>query len=318
MTNVTKLTGSNFLMWSRQVHALLDGYDLAGYIVGSIAVPSATITSDDDITTNPAYTLWKRQDRLIYSSLLGAITPTIQPIMSTASTASEIWQTLTMTYAKPSRAHVKQIRQQIQNWKKGSKSINEYFQGLTTRFDELALLGKALDHEDQIEFVLDGLPEEYKTIADQIDGRETPPSLPEIHEKLLNQEAKLQTITTPVTPAPVTANFTNHRGSFNQNRGNHNNNNSRRGGYREPNLATTTIGLLTTAEQLTWLSWEVSNLQCLRTQYTGVLNFLVVAPPTTLKCLRRTIPPGSLEQTQHKPHFTIQTPGSWTVVRRTI
>ena len=136
MTNVTKLTGSNFLMWSRQVHALLDGYDLAGYIVGSIAVPSATITSDDDITTNPAYTLWKRQDRLIYSSLLDAITPTIQPILSTASSASEIWQTLTMTYAKPSRAHVKHIRQQIQNWKKGSKSINEYFQGLTTRFDE--------------------------------------------------------------------------------------------------------------------------------------------------------------------------------------
>lgn len=115
MTNVTKLTGSNFLMWSRQVHALLDGYDLGGYIKGSIVVPLATITTDDGITTNPAYTLWKRQDRLIYSALLGAITTTIQPILSTAS---EIWQTLTMTYAKPSRAHVKQIRQQIQNWKK--------------------------------------------------------------------------------------------------------------------------------------------------------------------------------------------------------
>ena len=77
MKNVTKLTGSNFLMWSRQVHALLDGYDLADYIEGFIVVPSATITSEDGITTNPTYTLWKRQDRLIYSSLLSAITPTI-------------------------------------------------------------------------------------------------------------------------------------------------------------------------------------------------------------------------------------------------
>ena len=232
MTNVTKLTGSNFLMWSRQVHALLDGYDLAGHIEESVVVPPATITTDDGIAPNPDYTLWKRQDRLIYSALLGAITTTIQPILSTASTASEIWQTLTMTYAKPSRAHMKQIRQQIQNWKKGSKPINEYFQGLTTRFDELALLGKALDHEDQIEFILDGLPEEYKTIADQIDGRENPPTLPEIHEKLLNQEAKLQSTTLPASPTPVTANFTNHRGAQNQNRGNYNNNNSRRGGYR--------------------------------------------------------------------------------------
>lgn len=111
-----------------------------------------------------------------------------------------------MTYSKPSRAHVKQIKQQIQSWKKGSKSINEYFQGLTTRFDELALLGKALDHEDQIEYILDGLQEEYKTMADQIDGRDTPPSLPEIHEKLLNQEAKLQTINTQTIAAPITAN----------------------------------------------------------------------------------------------------------------
>lgn len=227
MSNVTKLTSSNFLMWSRQVHALLDGYDLAGYIDGSVVVPSATLTTDEGVTPNPAFNIWKRQDRLVYSALLGAITTTIQPILSTAATASEIWTTLTMTYAKPSRAHVKQIRQQIQGWKKGTKSINEYFQGLTTRFDELALLGKALDHEDQIEYILDGLPEEYKTMADQIDGRDTPPSLPEIHEKLLNQEAKLQTLSTQPSSAPITANYTNSRGSSSNNRYP----NTRRGGY---------------------------------------------------------------------------------------
>ena len=228
MTNVAKLTGSNFLMWSRQVLAVLDCYDLAGYIEGSIVVPPQTTTTDDEITTNPSYTLWKRQDRLIFSALLGAITPAIQPILSTATTAAEIWTTLMTTYAKPSRAHVKQIRQQIQTWKKGEKSINDYFQGLTTRFDEIALLGKAMDHEDQIEAILAGLPAEYKTIADQIDGRETPPSLPEFHEKLLNQEAKLQAVSSAPTTAPITANYTNYRGSSSYNR----NQNSRRGGYR--------------------------------------------------------------------------------------
>lgn len=29
-SNVTKLTSTNYLMWSLQIHALLDGYDLAG------------------------------------------------------------------------------------------------------------------------------------------------------------------------------------------------------------------------------------------------------------------------------------------------
>lgn len=89
------------------MHAFLDGYDLAGYLDESTLVPDITITGDDGaIATNPAYTLWKRQDRLIYSALLGAITMTLQPILSTATTAAEIWTILKTTYAKPSRGHV--------------------------------------------------------------------------------------------------------------------------------------------------------------------------------------------------------------------
>lgn len=149
--------------------------------------------------------------------------------VSTAATAAEIWTTLSLTYAEPSIAHIKQLRQHLRTWTKGTKSINEYYQGFTTRFDQLALLGKPMDLEDQIEHILEGLPEDYKTVADQIEGREAPPSLTEIHEKLLNHEAKLQLVSPPPTSVPVTANFTNYRGNSSNN---HNRqNNSRRGGY---------------------------------------------------------------------------------------
>lgn len=70
----------------------------------------------------------------------------------------------------------------------GSKSVDEYFQGFTTGFDQLALLGKPIDHEDQIEFILEGLPDDCKEIVSQSEGRDTPPSLPEVHEKLINQD----------------------------------------------------------------------------------------------------------------------------------
>lgn len=110
MTNVTILTSSNFLMWSRQVHALLDGYDLAGYIDGSSVAPSSTVTLNGLVSSNPAYTLWKRQDKLIYSSLLRAIMVLIQPILSTTTTSFHTWETLSVTYAKPSRAHIQQLR----------------------------------------------------------------------------------------------------------------------------------------------------------------------------------------------------------------
>ena len=59
MTNVTKLTSTNFIMWSRQVYALFDGYDLAGYLDGSAVVPAPTITTEGDITPNPVFLLGK-------------------------------------------------------------------------------------------------------------------------------------------------------------------------------------------------------------------------------------------------------------------
>lgn len=131
ITNVTKLTSTNFIMWSHKVNALFDGYDLFGHLDGSMTIPPPTITTDGQITTNLAYQLWKRHDRLIYSALIGAISTPLQPLLSAVTMASEIWSTLQSTYAKPSRAHFKQLKQQLKYWKKESKTIDEY----VLRFD---------------------------------------------------------------------------------------------------------------------------------------------------------------------------------------
>lgn len=179
MSNVTKLTSTNYMMWSLQVHSLLDGYDLAGHLDGTSQLPSPTITNKGTVTTNPAHTLWRRQDKLIISGLIGAITAPIQPVVSTAKTAANIWNTLAATYAKHSRGHIQQLRLQIRQWSKGSKTIDEYVQGLTTWFDQLALLGKPMEQEDQIENLLGGLPEDYKQTVDQIEARDSPSSITE-------------------------------------------------------------------------------------------------------------------------------------------
>ncbi|XP_010430741.1 PREDICTED: uncharacterized protein LOC104714982 [Camelina sativa] len=183
MSNVTKLTSSNFLMWDRQVRALLAGYGLASYLDATVAPPDPTIQVNDVSKENPKYVLWQRQDQLLYSSLLGAISVDVQPILSKANTSAQIWQTLSSTYAKPSWGHIKQIREQIKQWKKGTRTVDAYVQGFTTRFDQLALLGKPYEHEEQVDYILGGLPEDYKPVIDQIDGCDTPPSLSELHEK---------------------------------------------------------------------------------------------------------------------------------------
>lgn len=155
MINVNKLTSTNYMTWNLQVHALLDGYDLAGYVDGSTPAPDETITVDDQTSVNPEFTKWRRQDRFIYNGLIGTLSPSIQLLVTNTKTSHEVWKSLSSTYATPSRGHIQQLRLQLKNFTNGDKSIDEYMRGLTSRFDRLASLGKPLDNEDKIEYVID-------------------------------------------------------------------------------------------------------------------------------------------------------------------
>ncbi|KAL1218839.1 Retrovirus-related Pol polyprotein from transposon RE2 [Cardamine amara subsp. amara] len=106
MTNITKLNTTNFLMWSKQIHALLDGYDLAGYLDKSKPAPSYTVTIGGLVQPIPEHAKWKRQDSLIYSAILGAISINIQLLLSRTVTSIDVWNTLGATYGKPSHENI--------------------------------------------------------------------------------------------------------------------------------------------------------------------------------------------------------------------
>ena len=84
-------------------------------------------------------------------------------------------------------------------------------QAIKTSVDELALLGKPVDDEDLIDQVLEGLSDEYKSVIDAINARDTSISFAELHEKLLNKEASLQTAQPSPLSLPSTENPTAFR-----------------------------------------------------------------------------------------------------------
>lgn len=148
---------------------------------------------------NPKYITWTRQDKLIFRALLGAISTPLETLVAAATTSLEAWKILGKTYGTPTRGHLKQLRDQLKKASKGTKSIDDYMQLMKSKADQLALLGKPTDHEDLIEFILDGLPEEYRAVKDLI-------SFEELHEKLLNREADIVCNSSVSEPFPVTAN----------------------------------------------------------------------------------------------------------------
>nr|CAN74186.1 hypothetical protein VITISV_027199 [Vitis vinifera] len=123
LSNITKLSSTNYLTWSIQIQSLLEGYDLHHFIDGAHTPPPPTVTVTGVASPNPAYTTWKHQNRLIFNALLGVISVSLQPLIARTTTSLDAWQTLANTYAKPSHGHIKQLKEQLKRCTKGSKSI---------------------------------------------------------------------------------------------------------------------------------------------------------------------------------------------------
>ncbi|KAG7599495.1 Reverse transcriptase RNA-dependent DNA polymerase [Arabidopsis suecica] len=218
MSNITKLTSMNYLTWRLQITALLEGHELHGFISETDQAPPPQVTSGTATIPNPKLKHWTRQDRLLYSAIIGTLSLQVQPMVSHAQTTREIWIKLAKTYGNPSRAHINQIRQQLKTISKGNQSVEEYMKNVVTKADKLALLGSPLPHEDLLDHITTGLDDDYRPIVELVNGRETPISIEELHEKLLNRENTLRTIAeTTSTAAPASANMAQHKYNNNNN-----------------------------------------------------------------------------------------------------
>ncbi|KAG7550847.1 LRAT-like domain [Arabidopsis thaliana x Arabidopsis arenosa] len=78
--------------------------------------------------------------------------------------------------------------------------------------------------------LMEGRSEDNKSILDQIEGRDLPPTITHVHEKLINHEAKLLSPTMH-SALPVTVNVATQRNNNNSNRHHNNNNNNNRNRY---------------------------------------------------------------------------------------
>ncbi|GMI87231.1 hypothetical protein HRI_002392400 [Hibiscus trionum] len=83
-------------------------------------------------------------------------------------------------------------------------------QAIKTKVDELAALGKPLDHKELIEKVLEGLGDTYQFVIDAVNSRETPITFDEFHEKLIHKELSMHNISPSLT-LPTSAHLANTR-----------------------------------------------------------------------------------------------------------
>lgn len=119
----TKLTQSNFPVWKTQVHSTLIGLGLLGYIDGNIIIPDK-ILKDSEL--NPALVIWNRKDKIILSAMVGSCHESIQPLVSTATSAKDMWNRLVTLYVNRSRSRVMSLKSRLMNNPCNGRPMAEY------------------------------------------------------------------------------------------------------------------------------------------------------------------------------------------------
>ncbi|XP_019199090.1 PREDICTED: uncharacterized protein LOC109192844 [Ipomoea nil] len=197
------LTSTNFPAWRRQVHSTLVGFNLHGYVDGSVQEPPK-FAGSAQTATNPDYLLWVRQDQIIVSALLGSSSDSIQPLVSSASTAYDAWQHLTTTYASASRGRILSLKAKLTQNPRGTRSITVFLNDMRSIADALALAQSPVSDEDLVVYILTQLGDEYNSIISTIRVRQKPICLAELADVLIGHEVDNRARQTVLATANVT------------------------------------------------------------------------------------------------------------------
>ncbi|XP_073358178.1 uncharacterized protein [Aegilops tauschii subsp. strangulata] len=154
-----------------------------------VPVPSAA--GGSVMVSNPAHRRWIAQDQAVLSAIQSSLTPSVAGMVVFATTSRDAWATLDSNFSSQSLARSSAIRNQLGEVKKNDLSVTAFFNKVKSLADTLSSIGKPLRDEEFTSFILNGLDEDYDSLVENINGRDTPMPPRDLYARLLNTEQRL-------------------------------------------------------------------------------------------------------------------------------
>uniref|UniRef100_A0A2N9I1W1 Integrase catalytic domain-containing protein n=1 Tax=Fagus sylvatica TaxID=28930 RepID=A0A2N9I1W1_FAGSY len=208
-----KLDGTNYLQWTSQFLPILRSYDLLSIVDGSELCPTKhTTIAEDKQVVNPAYVLWNKKDQLVLSWLIATLTSNVLSTVYGLNTSRQVWISLAARYASQSKSRITHLKRQLQTMRQDSRSCTDYLQLAKSWADQLAAVGKPVDEEDLISFIISGLNPSFNVFITtfNLTTRESPLPYADFESELLNHESLLANqISNTTTESPTFALYSN-------------------------------------------------------------------------------------------------------------
>jgi hypothetical protein len=190
-----KLEGPNYLAWVAQFQPILRVNDLQGLIEGTDICPPQFITNEDNTQTlNPAFVAWQKRDQLLLSWIICSLSPSLVSSMYGLNTSHQAWTALATRYASQSKSRISHLKRQLQNLQQGDKTCTEYLSMAKQWPDQLVAVGKPIDDDDLISFIVSGLNPLFHTFVTihSFAARDHEMSFTDFQSELLSHELLLQ------------------------------------------------------------------------------------------------------------------------------
>jgi glutathionylspermidine synthase len=192
-----KLNKTNYSLWKAQVLPILRGAQLQEYLDDTNVAPNKMIegktTGDKPEATqevNLEYIQWSAMEKQVLNFLLMSVTRDVMAQVSSCATPREVWTLLEQTYASRSKARVVNTRMALATTQKGNMSISEYIAKMKSFADEMASVGKPLEEEELVSYILAGLDFDYNSIVSTIEACMEPIFVGELYSQLMSFEAR--------------------------------------------------------------------------------------------------------------------------------
>ncbi|KAL5760760.1 hypothetical protein ACOSQ2_019598 [Xanthoceras sorbifolium] len=153
-----KLTRDNYIYWKTLVLPSIRALELEEFITCEKSCPAKFVhVSESEIVISEDYLNWKRLDQFLLGWLLSTISENLIGEVTECQSSLEAWKSLESLFSKQSMAKALQLRQQIQNLKKGSSSIADFVIKIKGIGDSLRSAGEVVTDRELLLNVLSGL-----------------------------------------------------------------------------------------------------------------------------------------------------------------
>jgi hypothetical protein len=179
---------SNFNAWKARVFNILEKGDLDELVTRMMEEP----------TSNAGRAAYKKRQAKAKRVIFDSVKDNMMPLIAHLRTTKECFDALANLYEKRAPTQKRTLKKQLRTLKMGNnETIFAFFSKIAQTRDQPAVIGVAVDDDDLVQIVVDGLPKSWETFLSSLNGREVQPNFERLWHDCLEEEGRFKSRNEP-------------------------------------------------------------------------------------------------------------------------